>query len=214
MKNIISTLIILLSVAIVPLLAQERYENKTYGFSMKKPTGVWIETDHFSKLRLKHADFEFAKNNLGQFLIENSGTDFKGYPVKSLVLVSYMEKNPDRTGYRPTMSARIILNETKDFDELKKKVTNINSGFLKKVPEDLAFEIPPKTIDISGIKAVYYTYTFSREDMNGDKKKNRAYVCAIPNGSYYFELYFFDRPNEIDCTEIYNDVINSIKIEK
>lgn len=200
MKQIIYSLIICLF-SLQGAFGQEKFENKQYGFSMTEPEN-WIEADN--KELLKNLDkFELTEKELTKFINDHKG---------SVLLTSFYKYNPKtHAGLIPTIQVNVRVNPTRNFSDFTNVMTQSANSF-KQYFEDFSFEVEPKAIEISGIKSIYFVGKFSMQTQNGGIMKVRSRTYAIPYGSYLFQLNFTDGQEKEDSSELFDKLIQSIKI--
>lgn len=172
--------------------AQERFESKTFGFSVDIPE-EWslndYETDVHGNVKLSEAE----KQNL-----------FKdGYHV----YLGYLYKT-SYTGLNPKIQFNIALKHEKSFEDFKKAV--IESAKRINYLDNLKFTVHPTEITVAGIKSIYFSMTYTVPESN---KTIRSTTYAIPYNKYMYNINFLDIPSDEDCSELFEKLIQTIKIE-
>lgn len=173
--------------------SQERFESKTFGFSIDIPEGWGIDNgDDETIVPPDTILSEAEKDDL-----------FKdGYLV---YLVNSIK--PHNRIY-PHMTFSMVLNIIDDFEIFKKEVT---SG-LKKVDyyNNLKILVEPTEIIINNNKYLYLIMTYTKE--NSDQViRNTVYLTRYKK--YVYQLEFLDIPSEDDYSKLYSELIKTVKIE-
>ena len=172
-------------------------------FSMDKPMD-WIVADN--KEILENLEkFELTEENFTKLIHDNKG---------SFLLISYYKYNPEtHAGLIPTIQINIRANAANNFDEFKNAMIQSTNSF-KNYFEDFEFTVSPSVIEISGIKSIYFIGNFSMQIQNGETIKVRSRTYAIPNGDYFFQVNFTDGQDSEDCSKLFDELIETVKIGK
>lgn len=187
----------------VKLIGQEIFINDQYGFSFQKPTD-WIEASNDEIF--KNLDkLEMTEEDLTKFISDHKG---------SIMLVSYYKYNPrNHAGLIPTVQINVRVNATRNFEEFN-QLMNQSAESFKDYFENFEFIEKPHVIDIDGRKSVYFVSKFTMPIQNGGVMKVKSYTYAIPYGSYFFQINFTDGQDKEDCTNLFSELLKSIKIGK
>lgn len=201
MKKLLSLLLFLFCIS---LLAQtRRYENAEYGFSMDEPDGwLWANNDDL-------------KQNLGKLDLDNTKLlkiiqDHKG----SLLLMSFYKYDPmTKAGLIPAVQVNVREMRNKDFEVFKSYIVKSANG-LKNLYLDYEFIDEPKEVKVNRIKSIYFSGKFTMKTQMGETYRVRSRTYVIPHGDFYFQIVLTDGVVTEDCTKLFEELIESIKIKK
>jgi hypothetical protein len=182
---------------------QKYFENKEYGFSIQEPKN-WIEASN--KVLLKNLEkFDVSEENLMKLILDNKG---------SILLTSFYKYDPKtHSGVIPTIQINVRAKGKSDFEQFKNQINESTKGF-KKYFQDFDFIKDITEIEISGIQSVYFIGKFTMRTQNGQEMKVRSRTYAIPYKNYFFQVNFTDGQSGEDCTKEFDELLNTIKIEK
>lgn len=191
----------LVSIYCPKIYGQEIFENKPYEFSIQKPA-KWIEADN--TLIVDNLDkLELTEEQLTRLINDHKG---------SVMLAAFYKYNIKKhAGLIPTVQVNVRLNGTPNF-EVFEEVMIQSTQSLKNVLNDFEFEVLPTSLEISGIKSVYFVGKFSLPMQNGELMKVRSRTYAIPYGAYFFQVNFTDGQENEDCTKLFDTLVQTIKI--
>lgn len=202
MKNYLS-LLIFVAFFSTNTFAQKVFKDEAYGFSMDKPENWLIADNQFrlanlEKLKIDEiAKSEAIKSNKGSLLL----TSFYKYDAKKYA------------GLIPTIQVNVRTNPTKTFEQFSSAMMQSANGFKNYFP-DFKLIKEPSVIEINGTKAVYFIGTYTLSSNSGMVMKVRSRTYAIPNGAYFFQLNFTDEQGKEDDTQLFDELVKSIKIGK
>ncbi len=162
----------------------------------------WIEADN--KELLKNLDkFVLTEEELTKFINDHKG---------SVLLTSIYKYNPKiHAGLIPTIQVNVRVNSTRNFSEFTNLMTQSANSF-KQYFEDFSFVAEPNVVEISGIKSIYFVGKYTMQTQNGGIIKVRSRTYAIPYGSYFFQLNFTDGQDKEDNSELFDKLLQTIKI--
>lgn len=198
MKNFI----LLVSILTINLaFSQKRFESK-YGFSIEEPHNWQIANNEDI---LKNLDkYDLTDDAINELLKKNKG---------SVLLTSFYKYETNKhAGLIPTLKINMRETTTKDFATFKSVVGQISEGFTTVFP-DFTYIQEPTEIEISGIKSVYFSGKYSMKLQNGAVIKIKSRTYSIPYGDYFFQVNFIDGQIKDDCTEEFDSLVKTIKIE-
>ena len=199
MKNILTFLKTFCSINL--LTAQEKIENKEYGFSMAHPRKWKVSSEDQAMKNLNLLDFSDAK--LIELLKKNNnsislGTIYK-YDIKK------------HAGLIPTIKINVRINPAEDFDDFKSLITQSSQSFRTLFP-DFQYIQQPVEVEISGVKGILFIGKYSIMSKNGQSLKVRSRTYAIPYKKYFFQVNFTDGQVLDDCSNEFDELVKSIKI--
>ncbi|HQU83126.1 MAG TPA: hypothetical protein PKY59_08385 [Pyrinomonadaceae bacterium] len=113
----------------------------------------------------------------------------------------------------PKIQIDIKKQNAKTFDQFKLSLTN-SAESLKKYFNDLEFIKTPQEIEVANIKSVYFVCKFSLKTQTGEELKVRSKVFAIPYKDYFFQVNFVDGQETEDNSQLFEELLKSIKIGK
>lgn len=187
----------------VNLIAQEKFTNSQYGFTIDKPKG-WIVKSN-AELVENLLKYDLQDESLLKMIADHKG---------SILLTSFSKYDPQtHAGLIPTVQVNVRANGTKSFDQFMKLMTTSAEGF-KNYFEDFSFATPPQKIEISGVESVYFIGTFTMPTQDGTGMKVRSMTYAIPHGSFFFQVNFSDGQEIEDSSEVFDKLVSSIVIGK
>lgn len=202
MKKILRiTLLILFSASL--LWGQKTFDNKKFGFSMQEPKD-WIIVGK-PELIKNLEKFDLTEAELAK-LIKNS----RG----SIPIIAYIKYDPaKKAGLIPKIQIDVRANNTKNFPQFKTALTQFTQS-LKVIFEGFEFIQEPKEIEVAGIKSVMFIGRFTLKTQEGDELKVRSRVLSIPYKNYFFQVNLIDGQIEEDNSELFDEIIKTIKIGK
>ncbi|MFN5169275.1 MAG: hypothetical protein ACK5DD_06595 [Cyclobacteriaceae bacterium] len=202
MKKIVSPILICFS-CFAGVFAQESFENKPYGFAMPKPD-KWIEANN--KELLANLDrFDLKEEELTKIINDHKG---------SILLTSFYKYNPkNHAGLIPTIQINVRTNATQSFDEFVSVMTRSANSFKQYFP-DFSFEVEPSIVEVGGVRSIFFVGKFSMQGQTGGAIKVRSRTYAIPYGSYFFQLNFTDGQDTEDSSELFDQLIQTVRIGK
>jgi hypothetical protein len=200
MKKII-ILSILAFILISATLHKDVFKNIQYGFSMQKPD-KWIEADN--KEILKNLEkIVLTDEELDKFISDHQG---------SVLLTSYYKYDPKSvSGLIPTIQVNVRQNPTTNYQQFKNVMTQ-SAYDMKNFLKDFEFETEPQTMEISGIKSIYFIGNFSLETQTRESIKVRSRTYAIPYKNYFFQVNLTDGQKKEKCDELFESIIKTIKV--
>ncbi|HEX8734445.1 MAG TPA: hypothetical protein VF721_03930 [Pyrinomonadaceae bacterium] len=183
--------------------AQAVFESKTFEFSIAKPANWYLREN----VRLRDAlkDVELTDENLYGVLKTFEGA----------LLVAFQKYDPQtETGVNPIIQVNIRPKPTKDFRVFKEALIK-NSESLFKNLKDYKMVEPPREVEISGIKSVFFALTFKYNAKDGTEMTVRSRTYAVPYKNYFFQINFNDgsrgQRNE-DASKEFDELLKTIKI--
>lgn len=203
MKKLIFITLVLSLVSVNNGKAQEVFKQDKYGISIEKPA-EWLEADN--KQLLKNLEkFELDDQKLEKLIKDNNG---------SILLTSFYKYNPQtHAGLIPTIQLNVRLNPTRNFEEFKSSMVQSANSF-KQYFSDFRFETEPKVIEVDGIKSIYFVGNFTMNTQSGEPMKVRSRTYAIPKDDYFFQLNFTDGTVKEDSSELFDNLVKTVKITK
>jgi hypothetical protein len=200
MKKILPIiLLVLLSTTL--LWGQKTFENKKFGFSMQEPKDWIVATNEELKKNLEK--FDVTDENLAGMMKTDKGS--------ILLNAFYKYEVAKKAGLIPKIQIDIRPRTTKDFQRFKTSITRSTESF-KKYLENYEFIQEPKEIVISGIRSVVFIGKFTMKTQYGQEMKARARVYAIPYKNYFFQVNLVDGQVEEDNSELFDELVKTIKI--
>lgn len=202
MKSVLFGLMLFLGISI-NTSAQKTFKDDVYGFSMHEPKDWLIASNEFrlanlEKLKMNEtAKSEAIKSNKGSLLL----TSFYKYDAKKYA------------GLIPIIQINVRTNPTKTFEQFSSAMMQSASGFKNYFP-DFKLIKEPSVIEINGTKAVYFIGTYTLSSKSGMVMNVRSRTYAIPNGEYFFQLNFTDEQGNENDTQLFDELVRSIKIGK
>ncbi len=199
----LSTLLILLTLTLSSL-AQNRYSNQQFEFSIEKPKH-WVE--------LAGSEILIGRENLN--LKDGSLTDLLKEHQGPLLLTAFSKYDPSTydAGLIPKIQISAIARHSRSFDEFTEEVAAGMNSF-KNYFQDFIITSPIRTVSISGIQCVHFSITFSLLTENGDKWKVRSSAYAIPYGKFFIQVSLTDGQEMVGNTELFDRLISSIVVGK
>ena len=201
MKKLLSLSLLLFCVAVHA--QKQRYENKEYGFAMDEPEGwLWANNDDL-------------KQNLGKLDLDNAKLlkiiqDHKG----SLLLMSYYKYDPmTKAGLIPAVQVNVREMRNKDLSIFKSYIVKSANSF-KDLYTDYEFIDEPKEVRVNRIKSIYFSGKFTMKTQMGEIYRVRSRTYVIPHGDFYFQIVLTDGVVTEDCSKLFEELIDSIKIKK
>lgn len=182
---------------------QERFENSQYEFSIQEPKGWYIAPEGYDLKNFRNIDMTDEK--LSELLKNNKGT----LPVVTF----YKYKTNERAGLIPTVKVLLRTNRTNNLGDFKKMIIQSAQGF-KEFFTDFEFISPVKEIVISDIKGYYFVGKYSMKTQSGIPMLIKSSVYCIPYKNFFYQISFMDGRVSDDCTDEFNELLESIKIGK
>jgi hypothetical protein len=180
---------------------EEKEQNAKNSFYMDKPGNWYSQTD--SMIYDNLSKFELSNAELDEMLKTHKG---------SVPLVIYTKYKPDEhAGMIPTIQVNLRSATTNDFKQFKATLIQSAKQF-KNILNNFEYIDEPQEIDIAGIKSIYFKSKFDMPLKNGEAIKVRSWTYAIPKDSYFYQINFSDAFEEDDNSELFNRLIQSIKI--
>ncbi len=202
MKKYLFTIFLLLF-AVMYAQGQKMIEIKKFEFSMKEPEN-WKVLEK-SELVKSLESYDFTDEELAKLIKNNNG---------SILSLIYMKHDPNLiSGLNPKIQIDIKKQNAKTFDQFKLSLTN-SAESLKKYFNDLEFIKTPQEIEVANIKSVYFVCKFSLKTQTGEELKVRSKVFAIPYKDYFFQVNFVDGQETEDNSQLFEELLKSIKIGK
>lgn len=130
----------------------------------------------------------------------------------SVVLGIYYKYDPKvHYGFIPTIKFYIRQNQNKDFDAF---FLSMQSGIesTKSYVTNFKYLVNPMAIFIGQRKAFYAFLSYNLKVQTGEVFNVRTKFVGIPFGKKCLYITLLDNEKE-DCTELYKEVIDKIKIE-
>jgi len=131
----------------------------------------------------------------------------------NLPLISYTKYDMDRVeGLTPTINVTLVKNYTSNFEEFQDFMNNSVKQFQDMLNN---FEItsPIQEIDIAGFKSIGFVGTYDLP-IYDSTYKTRVWTYAVPMDSYIYQINFIDFIESEDCSDLYNDLLKSIRIRE
>ncbi len=183
--------------------AQQRYENKAFGYSMQEPKG-WI----FANTADQEANLmklDLTDQQLTEILERHKG---------SVHIQSFYKYDPQtHHGLVPAIQINVREKKNEDYDRFKTYI--IASAFkFKDIYPDYEFIDEPREVKASHIKSIYFSGKFTMKTQTGQEYRVRSRVYVIPYKHYYFQITFTDSMLEDDCTMEFDRLVKTIKISK
>lgn len=150
----------------------------------------------------------FKKIDLSEEEMEKMFATRKG----QIVLTAFIKYDPKtRPGLIPKIQINVRQKGVVDFQVFKAAMTQ-SAKSLKNYFDDFEFIQEPDEVEISGIKSVGFVGKFTMKTNDGQVLKARTRVYAIPFKNYFFQVNFTDGQVDEDCTEIFDELLKTIKI--
>ena len=184
------------------VLAQERFINDAYSFSMLKPMG-WVERQNTELINnLKR--YEIGSKTLNDLIKQHQ---------KTVALASYYKYDTQtHAGLIPTVNVLVRQNQTQTFDNFMSMITQSANG-MKQMFKDMEYIKKPEVLIIDGVKSVYFVNKFTMKLADGTSIKVRSRTYAIPRKEYFFQINFIDGSDSEDCNAEYDKLEKSIKLK-
>lgn len=196
---------IILSIAILILAygctnQVEKGQNAKSSFYIDKPENWYSQSDETIYDNL--SKFEFSDAELNKILKTHGGS------VPLLIYTKY--KPEDYEGIIPTIQINLRPNQTDNFAEFKESIIQ-SAKQLKNIFNNFEYIDEPHEIEIAGIKSIYFKSKFDLQLQNGEITNVRSWNYAIPTDDYFYQVNFSDAFEKDDSSEIYEELIKSIK---
>lgn len=158
-------------------------------------------------------DKNFQKDNLNNYKFSKKQIDQLVNEVNaSTILGIYYKYDPQRHyGLVPTMKFYIRQNYSTDFDKFFLSIKNEIEGVKSQVI-NFKYVVSPTTKLINNRKSFYATSTYNLNVQTGEVASVRTTFVCIPLGKKFLYVTLMDNEKE-DCTDVYNEVIDKIRIE-
>ena len=111
----------------------------------------------------------------------------------------------------PTIQVNARENPTKDFESFKKMITE-STKTIGYAFQNFTFIDEPQEKEINGEKAIYFKTKYNMTINNGERITVRSWTYAIPKGNFFYQVNFSDEMDKDDCSKIYEEVIQTIKL--
>lgn len=185
------------------IFSQERFENRTFGFSMDTPES-WVMGDN--NVLAKNLDLlEIDDEKLQKIIEQHEG---------SVLLLSLYKYNPlTYKGLIPAIQINVREKNNDDFDKFLADITRSAKQF-EDLYEDFDFIEKPKKVKVAKTKSVCFTIKFTMKTQNGEKHRVRSTIYVIPWKHYYFQINFTDDLLGEDLSKMYTKLVKSIRIKK
>jgi hypothetical protein len=198
-KKILVVFIFMFSVNLVH--SQNHFENKEYGIKMKEPN-EWIVTNKTELLK-NLEKFEINEENLSKLISNNKG---------SILLTSFYKYDPKtHAGLIPTILINVRNKGKMNFEEFKSAMKQSVKS-IKNYYEDFELINEISEIEISGLKSILFIGKFTMKTQNGEELKVRSRTYAIPYKNYFFQMNFTDGQLSEDCSNEFDELVQTIKI--
>lgn len=200
MKRILIAITIIWTIG---LRAQQRFENKAFGFSMLEPKG-WI----FANTADQEANLmklDLTDEQLKEILERHKG---------SIHIQSFYKYDPQtHQGLVPAIQINVREKKNDDYDRFKTYI--ISSAYkFKEIYPDYEFIDEPQEVKVYHIKTIYFSGKFTMKTQTGQEYRVRSRVYVTPYKQYYFQITFTDSVIGEDCTAEFDRLIKTIKISK
>lgn len=202
MKKVILT-ILTFTALINFTYSQQIFKNKEFGFQMNEPKN-WIKANNNDILK-NLGKFKISDENLNKFLSDHKG---------SVLLTSFFKYDPKtHAGLIPTIQVNIRAKANKNFESFKNTIIE-SAKAIKIYFPDFQYIIQPTDIEISGIKSIYFISKFTMKTQIGQLMNVRSRTYAIPYKNYFFQVNFADDETDEDCSQEFDQLLKTIKIEE
>lgn len=160
---------------------------------------------------------EELRENLGRLDVSKGRLeDLLGQEGKSILSFAYVKFKQDTfTGINPKAEGRIVKIRSPrpiTFEEFKPlaidRLRKIAGSF-----DQQSYIVEPTEIKIAGVDSVYHISQFKIKATNGQEHTIRSRTYLVPRGTYFFQISLVDAPNVVDCSQEFENFINSIKVE-
>jgi hypothetical protein len=200
MRKII-VFIALATALVIGVNGQEPVSVPKFGFSIQPPKG-WITANKDDRNEnIKR--LEMSEDAVKKLLESDKGTTS---------LMSYFRQDPNTTaGLIPVVNVDVRRMAPVPYQQFKADLSKSTDGLRTYFPDIKLSD--PADVDISGIRSVLFTSTFTMKTADGQILRVRNRVYGIPMGNYFFQISLNDgQEKELDCTHEFDQVIRSIKI--
>lgn len=170
-------------------------------FYMDKPDNWQSQTA--SAVYDNVSNFELSDNEIGELMKAHNGA------IPLAIYTKY--KIEEHEGTIPTIQINLISNKSNDFTEFKQSFIQSFKEF-EDYFDNLEYIDQPQEIEISGIKSVYIKTKFDMPLKDGQVINVRSWTYGIPKGSYFYQINFSDAFEKDDNSDLYENLIKSIKI--
>lgn len=175
--------------------------NDSLNFSIWMPPSWFSGDKKFLHDNLKN--YKFSKEQINQLV-----NDINNYTELGV----YYKYNPKvHAGLVPTIKFYIRQNNINDFEKFFASIKNEIES-VKSLVLNFRYIDTPKTIFIGQQKAFYASSTYNLKAQTGEVVNVRTKFVCIPLGKKYLYMTFIDNDKD-DCSDLFTEVINKIKIE-
>jgi len=182
--------------------AQERVEDKRFGFSMEKPEEWHTVTQEVTASILEK--FNFSKEEMERLLKSHNN---------SIRIGSFMKYKPQtHAGIIPTINILVRKNPVPAsnfddfFDMMEASIKQMKSLFT-----NFVIQKGPDTVTLSNKKVFFAIVTYTMES-GGKKYDIRTRTYSIPGDGYFIQLSMIDAPKSEDCTALYDKLQQSVSL--
>lgn len=191
MKKILALLLLLTAVT---ALAQKKYENKAFKFSIQFPEN-WIENNSNGI----PADKILSEKEINEMFLKD----------KSIYL-TYFQKFNIFSSINPKVQFNIVHKKEKSYADFKKKCIE-STKELKQFLDNFEFIDKPEEIVLSNIKSIYFSMKYTME-IEGRVVKVRNKTYAIPlSQNYLLRVSMVDLEERNDCSQEFDNLIQTFK---
>jgi hypothetical protein len=203
MKKSSFLLIIITFFYSINVIAQKVFKDERYGFSMDEPKD-WYVGD--KKVLTQNLDkYELNEADLAKLIKDNKG---------SLLLSTFYKYDPKEfAGIIPTIQINVRQNPTQNFEQFNASISKSAESF-KAIFPDFTLTVQPQVKEVNGIKSNYFVGNYTLVAKQGGAKKINVRCLAIPSASYFFQLTFIDELGDKANAELFDQLVNSIKITR
>lgn len=154
----------------------------------------------------------YIRNNIDRHNVESAKQFLKESHDSSKVIYAYKKYKTEKLkSLNPAIKIEIRNNSHQTnsdfFESIKSELYSWNKYF-----NDFKVIEEPTIIEIDNMKAMIFSITYNYKD-NDTIWQARSKAIAIPNGNKSYQLFFNDGMND-DCSQVFNDLISSIRFEK
>jgi hypothetical protein len=187
--------------SIVSFHAQERFEVKGIGISIKVPQD-WLEMKN-SEILDNLNNYDFTEEQKRNLLSSNNSAN---------ELVTYYKYNPSKfNGIIPTIKIRTRNTSSKSIAEFLKFIEASNNE-VRKTLKNFEYQIKPEVITLSGKKVVSFSVKFVLIH-NGKEKSIVSKSYYVLKNGYYITINFIEEFNKENNEVFFNELINTIQLD-
>ncbi|MGJ7032990.1 hypothetical protein [Niabella hirudinis] len=196
------TKLLLLTITLISLSCFSQTNNDT-----SLHISIWTPRGWFT------GNKKILKENLTNYKISKDDLNKLGNTIDTSRILGIYYKYDPKTHYGlvPTIKFYIRQNDTNSFDKF---LVSIKDKIEKIEPYVLNFKYidTPQTITVGQRKAFYASATYNLKVQTGETAIIRTKFLCIPMSRHYLDATLIDN-NEEDCSNIYKEVINKIKVQ-